>query len=202
MIIPAGNRRNQVAQGPLKNQEILESALFKKFAQGAGALVEDEEQVRPPDDLQQALGDSPSRLNMNDNIPGADAGQQPQQPGHSSPASQFLGPDPDAQGQQADPNQLWQGERQKIRSFIGNDFGMKLQQGNDGTFTVSIKPPGNVPVQNPTGFMDALLKHIGGASVTEEDTPAVSDAGGALTLKYRPSGAGPEKIRPRGQGRR
>jgi hypothetical protein len=206
-IIPAGKRREQVAQGPLKNQSVLESALFKKFGQGAGTLLDEEERATPSSDLQQTMGDSQSRLNMQDNIPGADAGQQPQpqQPQQgmsgSSPASQFLGPDPDAQGQ-ADPNQLYMAERQKIRGFIGNDFGMNLISGGDGTFTIKITPPGNVPVQNPTGFMDALLQHIGGASVTEENTPAISDSGGALMLKYRPSGAGPEKITKGKGGRR
>ena len=210
-IIPAGKRREQVAQGPLKNQSILESALFKKFGQ-VGALVDEEDRAAPPgdlqqtSDLQQTMGDSRSQLNMQDNIPGADAGQQsqlPQQSGMSgsSPASQFLGPDPDAQGQ-ADPNQLYMAERQKIRGFIGNDFGMNLISGGDGTFTIKIKPPGNVPVQNPTGFMNALLQAIGGASVTEENTPAVSDSGKELMLKYRPSGAGPEKITKGKGGRR
>lgn len=202
-IIPAGKRREQVAQGPLKNQSILESPLFKKFGQGPGALVDDEERRVAPPELQQTMGESPSRLNMNGDVPGADAGRQPHQPdmGAGSPALRFLGPDPDADGQMADPNQLWQAERQKIRNFIGNDFGLNLVSTGDGTFTVKITPPRNIPVQDPSGFIDALLQTIGGAAVTEESTPAVSDAGGVLMLKYRPSGAGPEKIRPRGKRR-
>ena len=208
-IIPAGKRREQVAQGPLKNQSILDSVLFEKVAIAPGALIDDPaldnsaQRPEPPSDLQNAMGDSQSRLNMQDDIPGAGAGQQPPQMGMGtgSPASRFLGQDPDQQGMQADPNQLWTAERQKIRGFIGNDFGMKLTQNPDGTFTASLKPPGNVPVQDPTGFMDALLQHIGGGTVNEEDTPAISDAGGALTLKYRPSGAGPEKV-TKGKGSR
>lgn len=205
-IIPAGKRREQVAQGPLKNQSILDSVLFEKVAIAPGALIDEPavdnpaQRPEPSSDLQNAMGDSRSRLNLQDDIPGAGAGQQPQGMGTSSPASRFLGPDPDQQGQ-VDPNQLWAAERQKIRSFVRNEFGFKLTQNSDGTFTVSLKPPGNVPIQDPTGFMDALLQHIGGGTVSEEDTPAVSDTGGALTLKYRPSGAGPEKI-SKGTGRR
>jgi len=97
---------------------------------------------------------------------------------------------------------IYQAERQKIRGFIGNEFGMKLTQNPDGTFSVALRPPNNTPVQDPTGFMDTLLKHIGGGTVNEEDTPSASDVGGALTLKYRPAGAGPQKIHPRGKGRR
>jgi hypothetical protein len=212
-IIPVGNRKDQVKQGALRNQSILDSELFKKFGQGASALVDDpaQKQRRPPDDLQQTMMDGGGldhdgmadqldhQIDPLNQSPSSTQGVQPA--GGGSPASRFLGQDPDAQGQ-ADPNQLWAVERQKIRGFIGNDFGMKLTQNPDGTFTVSLKPPGNVPVQDPTGFMDSLLQHIGGGTVNEEDTPAVSDAGGALTLKYRPSGAGPQKISPKGKGRR
>ena len=54
-IIPAGNRREQVAQGPLKNQSILESALFKKYAEGASALINDPKAPKPGNDLQNAM---------------------------------------------------------------------------------------------------------------------------------------------------
>ncbi|MHA2279875.1 MAG: hypothetical protein ACXAC5_03235 [Promethearchaeota archaeon] len=211
-IIPAGKRKDQVRQGALRNQSILDSELFKKFGQGASALIDDpaqKQRQRPSDDLQQTMLDGgldhdgmadqmEHQVDPFDQTPPSAQGVQPA--GGGSPASRFLGPDPD--GQQADPNQLWQAERQKIRAFIGNDFGMKLKQGTDGAFTVALTPPGNVPVQDPTGFMDALLQAIGGASINEESTPAVSDAGGVLTLTYRPSGAGPQKIHPRGKGRR
>lgn len=215
-IIPVGKRKDQVNQGPLQNQSILDSVLFKKFGQGAAGLIDDPAQKQKPD-----MQSGPSKLDNammqgTLNAPGqADQhehqvdplNQAPSSPqgvapaGQGSPASRFLGQDPDAEGQ-VDPNQLWAAERQKIRNFIGNDFGMKLTQKPDGTFTVSLRPPGNTPVQDPTGFMDSLLQHIGGGTVQEEDTPAVSDVGGALALTYRPSGAGPQKIRPKGKGRR
>jgi len=211
-IIPVGNRKDQVKQGALRNQGILDSELFKKFGQGAAGLVDDPAQKqKPSDDLQQATMqgglDAPGQADQMEHqvdplnqTPASPQGVAPA--GQGSPASRFLGQDPDAEGQQADPNMLWQVERQKIRKFIGNDFGMDLTQGDDGTFTVALKPPGNVPVQDPTGFMDSLLQHIGGGTVNQESTPAISDAGGVLTLKYRPSGAGPQKISPRGKGRR
>lgn len=217
MIVPAGTRKSQVSQGGLKYESMWDTDLFKN-AQGAGALIDDPvkkpENNKPPADLQQAtmegglnapgqadkLEHNVDPLNQN---PVSSQGIAPAGNGigGSSPASQFLGQDPDAQ-EQNDPNAIWTAERQKIRSFIGNDFGMKLTQNPDGTFSVSLKPPGNIPVQDPTGFMDSLLQHIGGGTVNEEDTPAVSDAGGVLTLKYRPSGAGPQKISPKGKGRR
>ncbi len=217
MIVPAGKRKEQVNQGPLKNEVFSIHDLFSKVAITGMPDLQDkdprQQQGGPSSELSQTMQSGGlDHGGMADQLEGdRDPGLSPQNDQNiapaggaptGSPASRFLGPDPDAQGQQTDPNQLWAAERGKIRAFIGNDFGMKLQQGNDGTFTVSLKPPGNMPVQDPTGFMDALLQHIGGGSVNEEDTPAVSDVGGSLILKYRPSGAGPQKIHPPGKGRR
>ena len=47
MIIPAGKRREQVAQGPLKHQSFLDDDMFKKFAIASDALI-DNPVIIPP----------------------------------------------------------------------------------------------------------------------------------------------------------
>lgn len=211
-IIPSGNRKTAIRQGPLKNDSLFSDSLFSKFAQGAGALIDkpknQNQQGNPPPDLQNAMnsggldhGGMANQLEQKGEPGlGSPSSVQPnsQQEPQGSPAMQFLGQDPDAQDVNADPNSTFHEEGQKIRKFVGNDFGMRLLVNPDKTVTVTLKPPANTPMQNPSGFVDQLLQYIGGASVNEADTPSATDSNGSVTLKYRPGGA-PEKIRPRGK---
>jgi len=208
MIVPTGKRKLQVHQGSFRNEEILNSDLWQKFGQGLGGLVDDPVQKpnaqntqNPNPELQDVMNSGGlDHDGMADQLEDNTGFENPQGfPGRGSPASQFLGKSEEDQ-QQADPNVLWRQEREKIRKFIGNDFGMTLKANDDGTFIVTLSPPRGVPVQDPSGFMNELLRYIGGASVNEESTPAATDASGNLTLKYRPGGA-PQKIRPRGKRR-
>jgi hypothetical protein len=225
MIIPSGNRKTAIRQGPLKNDSLFSDSLFERFAQGAGALIDKPKtQQQPPPDLQNAVNSgasnpnnvvnkleqkgqpglgSPSSVQPTSTSQNADQimgefGTPNMETSQGSPAMQFLGQDPDAQDTNADPNAVFNEEGQKIRKFVGNDFGMRLVVNPDKTVTVTLKPPANTPMQNPSGFIDQLLHYIGGASVNEADTPSATDSNGSVTLKYRPGGA-PEKIRPRGK---
>jgi hypothetical protein len=80
MITPVGKRKDQVHQGPLKHQSILnDDSLFTKEAlQGMGDMDLDMPEKKTPEvpgDIQQTMNDSQSPLNSNpDVVPGVDSG--------------------------------------------------------------------------------------------------------------------------------
>ncbi len=204
-IIPAGKRREQVAQGPLKNQSILESVLFQKFGQGAGALVDTPEQKpkQPGNDLQQTMNsggldhDGMAGNQEQDRQPPPEA-MQDQQPGIApaggAPADQFLGPAPVDAGQQqgVDPYAV---EVQKIRQFIGfQNYGLKLTPQKDGSLEVNVIPPQGQPVD--IGRLMEGLKQVTQGEWKGEETPAMA-AGGPVTLRYVPNSMGTQKVEKR-----
>ncbi len=77
MITPAGKKRDQVSQGPLRHGGILND--IDMFKAAIGLNTEDamvpEIESKDPDDLQRSMNDSKSRMNQDQNeIPGVDAG--------------------------------------------------------------------------------------------------------------------------------
>ena len=79
-IIPAGKRRDQVAQGERKYGSIFDNNFLDKIAvtgidEIQGKLPPPKQQS-VPEDLQNVMNDSPSRLNQNDSIPGTNTGRQ------------------------------------------------------------------------------------------------------------------------------
>ena len=117
MIIPAGRKRDQVNQGPLKHGSLLDDSMLK-----VAIGLNPEDAMRPkvdvPDDLQKTVNDSPSRLNENpDAIPGVDAGQPT--PAEGNPAAV-------GNGDAGAPSQLGQGHQDfatianELSSFLQN----------------------------------------------------------------------------------
>ena len=217
-IIPVGNRKDQKNQGALKNQSILDSVLFKKIGQGADALVPNK--AKPDPVRQMSPQAPPSNIDNVMSSVGLDHGgmadqleqrtdpaidQDPQSAQGiapaGAPADRFLGRNEDEDGQQADPNQIWNEERAKIRQYVKNRYKFKLKQNPDGTMTVQLTPGGNRPVLDPGGFVDGLIQYLGGASVNEEETPSEEDVGQPIMVSYRPNSAGPQKIH-KGKNRR
>lgn len=207
-IIPAGKRRDQVNQGELKNKSILESDLFQKFGQGASALVDDPVQQRQPPQPNRQMQDTMNSGGLGhdgiadqheiDSAPPGDMAQGQHgggvQPagagmGGGSPASKYLGADPEAQQQGVDVNAFYNAEEQKINQFIGNDFGYELIENGDGTFTVGIESPR--PIQDPEGFLDELVRRLGGQrSKTKRPGMATNKP---LQITYTPAGM-PQKV--------
>lgn len=218
MIVPSGKRRQQVAQGPFKNDSIFDQ-LFEKVAiavNGVPGAPPQQQQQKPGTDglsrgLDRALGpgsNSPgisgnTPHQMGDLSPGEDAGlgrdgitPSGSDPTQSNvPADQFLGPAP---MENQEPVDGFAQERQKIRQFLGwRNFGVKMAPGNDGSMKVVIAPPQGQPV-DIGGLVEGLRQHIGGQWKGEE-TPAAS-TGGPITLEYVPQGMGsPDKIKPPGK---
>jgi hypothetical protein len=161
-IIPAGKRRDQVAQGGLKNDTILNSEFFQKFGQGTSSLLDDKPETAQPNqasDVERAMGGSQSQLNMDGDIPGADAGQQSQQPQdpqqlqHQIPEGQVQVP----QGAKFDPNtglpvaslsgmEAWQQARNAFAEKIG-ELSIEIRgDPNDVNWQVIISPKGGKAV--------------------------------------------------------
>lgn len=216
-IIPVGKRREQVAQGPLKNQSILESDLFKRFGQTATSLVDDpvqkQQQPRPQQpqtDLEQAtMGGGLDRGSMADQLemdrtPPNDMMQGQHGGGvagaGTSPAAQFLGQGEDEeQDSGMTPEAMYQQQEQLIRQFIRDDFGLRLKANPDGTYTATIKPPAQVPIARPMEFLNQLVQTIGGTRIDSE-TGDKTEVGASVQITYRPSGA-PDKIHKPGTRR-
>ena len=209
-IIPAGKRREQVAQGPLKNQSILDSVLFEKVAVTPGALGPDKQQQPPQPEqpggpLQDAMNNgSLGHDQMADNLeqdrnppPEALQDQQPGiAPAGGAPADQFLGPAPvdESQQQGVDPYAL---EVQKIRKFIGfQNYGLKLDPQKDGSLQVNVIPPQGQPVD--IGRLMEGLKQVTQGEWKGEETPAMA-TGGPVTLRYIPNSMGVQKVEKGGR---
>lgn len=202
-IIPVGTRKEQVAQGPLQNQSILDSVLFRKFGIGAsGLLDEPKNRTSPPGDLQQAMaGGSLDHDGMADQLaqdrnppPEAMQDQQPAiAPAGGAPADQFIGPTPVDQTQPGiNP---YEQEVQKIRQFIGyQNYGLELTPQKDGSLEVIVQPPPGQPVD--IGQLMHGLKQVTQGDWKGESTPAMAQ-GGPIKLKYIPQTMGTPKIEKR-----
>lgn len=215
MIVPAGKRREQVAQGPCKSESIFDK-LFEKIAiavEGAPSAPtatppqgQDDELRRG---LDQALGPGSNSPSISGNTPRQMGDVPPHEdvglgrdgitpsgntPSGNAPADQFLGPAPVEQ----EAVDGFAEERQKIRQFLGyQNFGVKMSPGNDGSMKVIVIPPQGQPV-DIGGLLEGLQKQVGGQWKGEE-TPAAS-SGGPITLEYVPQGmAVPQKIKPPGK---
>lgn len=203
-IIPVGTRKEQVAQGPLQNQSILDSVMFRKFGQGAsGLLDEPKNQTRPPNDLQQATaGGSLDHDGMADQLdqdrnppPEAMQDQQPAiAPAGGAPADRFIGPAPVDQNQQQGVNPYEQ-EVQRIREFIGyQNYGLELTPQKDGSLEVIVQPPPGQPVD--IAQLMHGLKQVTQGDWKGESTPSMTQ-GGPIKLKYIPQSMGTSKIEKR-----
>ncbi len=201
-IIPAGKRKEQVAQGPLKNQSILDSVLFNKFGQGAGSLIDDPKKPAPSEDLQRTMNsgglghDEIAGFQEQDRNPPPEA-MQDQQPGIApaggAPADQFIGPAPIDETQPGvNP---YEQEVQKIREYIGyQNYGLDLTPQKDGSLEVVITPPPGQPVD--IGQLMHGLKQVTQGDWKGESTPAMAQ-GGPVKLKYVPQTMGTPKIEKR-----
>ena len=204
-IVPSGTKKDQIKQGHFKNESIFSSELFSKFAQGAGSLIDDpvnqNQNTMPSQDLQNTMNSGGlNHDGVSDRLEQQGLTQN-MQPG-SSPASRFLGRNSDEEeASQINPDMIYQQEEGNIRKFIGNDFGMRLKSNNDGTYSVTIKPPQGVPITDPVGFTNELVKMIGGARI-ETDTPDKTNPDGSVSVTYRPAGGSSQKIKPRNKMRR
>lgn len=203
-IIPVGTRKEQVAQGPLQNQSILDSVLFRKFGQGASGLIDEpQKRTKPGDDLQQVMSDgSLDHAGMADHLeqdrnppPEAMQDQQPAiAPAGGAPADQFIGPAPVDQTQQQGINP-YEEEVQRIRQYIGyQNYGLDLTPQKDGSLEVVITPPPGQPVD--IGQLMHGLKQVTQGDWKGESTPAMSQ-GGPVKLKYVPNSMGTPKIEKR-----
>jgi len=203
MIVPAGKRKAQVAQGPLQNQSILDSVLFNKFGQGAGALVDNNpNKPKPSDDLQQTMNDGALGHDQmadqleQDRMPPPEATQDQQPaiaPAGGAPADQFLGPAPVDDAQQV--GNPYDAEVQKIRQYIGyQNYGFEATPQKDGSLEITVIPPPGQPVD--IGQLMNGLKQVSQGEWKGESTPSMSQ-GGPVKLKYVPQGLGTQKIEKR-----
>lgn len=200
-IIPAGNRREQVAQGALKNQSFFDNDLFKKIAVDIGGLVDNPAKSKQPQPGQDfGLGDSQSRLNTQDNIPGADSGQtgepgeqfDPSNPNPSSPQgvqpagtglSPFLQMTPQEPAQEQQSPILNQME-QIEQMLQGSGFGFDLQQKGSGKYVIQL-----IPMQGammPRDHYKKILNNLGqlGFNATGAKLPANDPSNEPLYMEY------------------
>ena len=196
MITPVGNIRRQENQGIFKNESIWNDSLRKIAVTGTD--IQDPTPKMPtkmptdvPGDLQQAMNEGNSS-SMRGNVPGmpermpgereAPTGTNP--PQAKSPASRFLGANPN-EGNETSTQLMLRSEEQKVRKFIGNDFGLKMSLNKDGSVTVSITPPHQRPITDPTAFIQEFIRSIGGMEQKEVDSPPAREPG-AITISYLP----------------
>jgi len=214
-IIPAGNRREQVAQGPLKNQGMLDSVLFNKIAIAPGGLGgEPDKKPNPSNDLQNAMGDSPSKLNMGGDIPGAGSGQS-EQPGQFDPMnpnpessqgvtpaggtgeSPFLQP-PDPMEGQVQSNPMLQQMDQIEQVVQGHGFKMKLRERGQGKGTIELLPLRPMQRENYKRILQGLQNL--GLDPTGVDLPGEPISNDPVYMEYT-SGIGEEKVMKPGKSR-
>lgn len=201
-IIPVGTRKDQVQQGALKNQSILDSVLFKKIGQGAAALAPDKPKIpnRSPSDIQNVMNsgsldhDGMAGNQEQDRNPPPEALQDQQPsiaPAGGAPADRFLGPAPVEESSQQGVNP-YEAEVQRIRQYIGyQNYGLKLNPQKDGSLEVNIIPPQGQPVD--IGPLLSGLKQVTQGEWKGEETPAAS-VGGPVTLRYIPQSMGTQKV--------
>ncbi len=205
-IIPVGNRKDQVNQGPLKNQSILDSVLFQKIGQGANALAPDRakpkpDQQAPPNDVDRAMGSGgldhggmANQLEQDRNPPPQN--QQPSIAPAGAPADQFIGPAPIDESQQQGENP-YEAEVQRIRQYIGyQNYGLDLNPSSDGSLEVKIIPPPGQPVD--IGGLMTGLKQVTQGEWKGESSPAQS-TGGPVVLRYIPQSLGTQKVEKSGR---
>ncbi len=174
-IIPVGRRREQINQGALQNQSILDSDLFKKF--GVGTLVPPQERQQKPEPAGSPNAGSPNAgealMQGGLNAPGqADRHEQTVDPANQAPpSSQGITPavpedpnkspflttveNPDDQQQQySGTYEMMQWVKQIVQ---GNGFIVDIDKTNSGTSGTQI----TISPQRPEdGFDFEKWEHV------------------------------------------
>lgn len=194
MIVPAGRRRDQVSQG-LSKHDLFTEDLLRRFAITGQDALKDEKSPPVPNDLQNAMNQS-SNPGMSGNMPGSGKMDQNRMPGESqmpdempetgsrSPASQFLGADPEEdQGDVTANGMILQQEQEKIRQYVGNDFAVQVSANDDGTISAVVTPPNGVPINDPNSLAEGLMQAVRG-EFKDIATPAGAESGPTKIIYY------------------
>lgn len=208
-IIPAGKRREQVAQGPLKNQSILDSVLFEKVAITPGVLGDDSKKQNNPNQAAPPGQGAPSDVGNALMQGGLDApgqadqheqqfdpmNQAPPSPQGIDPAggpgeSPFLQPPDPTDGQQQSSPVLQQME-QVEKVLQGSGFKMSLREKGSGKWTIQLQPVRPMQRENYKRILQGLQDL--GFSPTGADLPGEPISNDPVYMEYT-LGTGEEKV--------